>query len=159
MFGCITVTSLALLWLFYESDWLRLRMLVGPVATFCEWSPPRDYILEAIQLVTQHEVDATNAIKRATAETERDILSLIECASSPADVLEWSRMEIDKIEKEFGDRLCPYRNSSVRGHRGGHDRNPYAYPFYGVTAAELDARYDTYLQFAEKLAFRMEEVA
>ena len=37
MFSCITVTSLALLWLFYESDWLRLRMLVGPVLTSCPW--------------------------------------------------------------------------------------------------------------------------
>jgi len=42
MIGCIGVISLALLWLLYEADWMRLRMLVGPVVTSCPWSAPRD---------------------------------------------------------------------------------------------------------------------
>lgn len=30
MFGCVGIISMALLWLLYEADWMRLRLLVGP---------------------------------------------------------------------------------------------------------------------------------
>ena len=36
---CLFVIALALLWLFRESDWLRLRMVVGAVVTSCPWAP------------------------------------------------------------------------------------------------------------------------
>ena len=144
---CLFVIALALLWLFRESDWLRLRMVVGST---------RDYYREAAILIAQHEAEATNATGRAVVDAERDILSLIDNATCADDVLEWTRYEISRIEKEFGDRLCPYRNSSRRGHKGGHANNPYAYPYYGVTGAELDAKYATYLKFETDLACRME---
>ena len=35
MFGCVATIAAALVWMLYECDWLRLRMVVGPVVTFC----------------------------------------------------------------------------------------------------------------------------
>lgn len=42
MVGCIATISAALGWLLYESDWLRLRLPMGPTITFCPFTPRND---------------------------------------------------------------------------------------------------------------------
>ena len=40
MFTCVGIVSFAILWLLYEADWMRLRLLIGPNITSCPWSAP-----------------------------------------------------------------------------------------------------------------------
>jgi hypothetical protein len=146
MFQCIAVVTAALLWLLYEADWMRLRLLVGPVHTFCLWFPPVDPLEGARAEVAAAAANATNEYKRGVAEAKEYILQLSTGCPTVAERLEWMKVEIDRLEREFGERLCPYRNNSRNGSVGGHRKAPGRYPFYGIDGKRLEGRYDTYTE-------------
>ena len=68
--------------------------------------------------------NATNEYKRGEVEAKEYILHMITTCEDASAVLSWTRDEIARIEHEYGERLCPYRNSSRRGHNGGYQNNP-----------------------------------
>jgi hypothetical protein len=66
MYQCLAVITVALLWMLYECDWLRLRMLVGPNITSCPWSAPngirltrKDFLRVGLQ-PWGHDIDYSN---------------------------------------------------------------------------------------------------
>ncbi len=144
MFQCIAVVTAALLWLLYEADWMRLRLLVGPVHAFCLWLPPVDPLEGARAEVAGAQSAATNEYKRGVAEAKAYMLQLATGCPTVAERISWIQFEHDRIEREFGERLCPYRNNGRNGSVGGHKRAPGRYPFYGIDGKHLDGMYDTY---------------
>jgi len=164
MYPCIATIIAGLVWLLYECDWLRLRMVVGPVHLFCLWEPPAESdesIAARMRLdVARLRAEATNDYKRGGADGAEFIESLIvnysACGFYTDDVLEEIERELVRVEHEMGERMNPWRNQSRRGHKRGISRNPSAYPYYGISGDRLQGRWDRLHDFAGALDLQRE---
>ena len=156
MYQSIGVIVAGLVWLGYESDWLRVRLPIGAIHRFCLWSPPDDGLAEALAVVEAAKRDATNDYKRGIAEAKEYIYHLITTCDDATEVLSWTREEIAALEHEMGERMAPYRNASRRGHNGGYQNNPSRYPYYGIPGKHIEGMCHTHIEFAEHLAAELE---